>query len=92
MVELYIYPVNLRKPNMPGRLVQISTKTVDKHVEKHPLDMPEARIDAAFNKLPIARAACEDRKINGLRSQEAHNSNIFARCAQETFVHNKCAW
>jgi len=50
--------------------------------------MREARIDAAFNNLHIARAACEPLKINGLRSQVAHDSNFFARCKAEIFVYN----
>jgi hypothetical protein len=58
MTELYIYPVDSGKAFLAPCLVQISTKTVDKHVEKHPLDMREAGIDAGFNNLPIARAAC----------------------------------
>jgi hypothetical protein len=58
MTELYIYPVDSGKAYLLAGLVQISTKTVDKHVEKHPLDMREPRIDAGFNNLPIARAAC----------------------------------
>jgi hypothetical protein len=58
MTELYIYPVDSGKPLFTRALVQISTKTVDKHVEKHPLDMREASIDAGFNNLHIARAAC----------------------------------
>jgi hypothetical protein len=32
---------------------EISTKVVHKFVEKHPLDMLEARWNAAFNTLPI---------------------------------------
>jgi hypothetical protein len=88
MPELYIYPVELGKSHTLARLVQISTKSVHNHVEKHPLDMAEARTDAAFNNLPIVRAACEARKIKGLRCQVAHDSNIFARCIAEKFVHN----
>jgi hypothetical protein len=53
VAELYIYPVDLRKPNC-GQLIQISTKSVHNRVEKHPLDPPEASQNAAFNNLPIA--------------------------------------
>jgi hypothetical protein len=80
MLELYIYPVELRKYDRRIVAIQISTKSVYNHVEKHPLDMREARRDAAFNNLLIASATFGARKINGLRSQVAHDSNIFARC------------
>jgi hypothetical protein len=43
-------------------VIQISTKSVHNHVEKRPLDMPEVRMHAAFNNLPVARASCEHLK------------------------------
>jgi hypothetical protein len=47
---------------------QISTKTVNKVVEKHPLDMAKPSSDAGFNKLPVAWAIPNLHKIKGLRS------------------------
>jgi hypothetical protein len=89
MSELYIYPVDVRKRGFVIVAIQISTKSVHNHVEKHPLDMREARKNAAFNNLPIGRAACELRKIKGLRSQVAHDSHIFARCMVEISVYKR---
>jgi hypothetical protein len=43
---------------------QISTKTVNKLVEKHPLDMPKASADAGFNNLPAACAHPGRHEIN----------------------------
>jgi hypothetical protein len=37
-------------------LFEISTKFVNKYVDKHPLDTPEACTDAAYNNLPIEQA------------------------------------
>jgi hypothetical protein len=88
VTQLYIYPVFLPSKlcnsaanasrDDPGGVFQISTKTVNNCVEKHPLDMPQASKDAASNNLPIARARREPLKINGLRCQVAHKSNIYA--------------
>jgi hypothetical protein len=89
MSELYIYPVELRKCHGQIVAIQISTKSVNNHVEKHPLDMREARNNAAFNNLLIARAINDALKIKGLRSQVAHNSNIFARYPEEISVYKQ---
>jgi hypothetical protein len=61
------------------RLDQISTKTVHKFVEKHPLDMPKPSRNAGSNNLPVAWAKLNLRKINELPSQVTHVSRIFAR-------------
>jgi hypothetical protein len=89
VAQLYIYPVFLPSKLYSsvfcaprediGGVFQISTKTVNNCVEKHPLDMPQASKYAASNNLPIARASREPLKINGLRCQVAHKSNIYAR-------------
>jgi hypothetical protein len=56
------------------RLDQISTKTVYKVVEKHPLDMPKPSRNAGFNNLPVAWAKLNLHKINELPSQVTHES------------------
>jgi hypothetical protein len=56
------------------RLDQISTKTVYKVVEKHPLDMPKPSSNAGFNNLPVAWAKLNLHKINELPSQVTHES------------------
>jgi hypothetical protein len=56
------------------RLDQISTKTVYKVVEKHPLDMPKPSRNAGFNNLPVVRAKLNLHKINELPGQVTHES------------------
>jgi hypothetical protein len=66
-------------------LVQISTKTVNKPVDKHPLDTPEPRWNAAFNNLPVARAIFIPHKIKALRSQAEHESRNVSRLKENNF-------
>jgi hypothetical protein len=60
-------------------LAQISTKTVHKVVEKHPIDMSKPSSNAGFNNLPVAWAKPNLRKINGLRTKDQHKSKYYAR-------------
>jgi hypothetical protein len=52
----------LRWLNKGRDICQISTKSVDNHVEKHPLDKLQSSPHAAFNNLLAAQASCELRR------------------------------
>jgi hypothetical protein len=58
---------------------EISTKTVHKVVEKHPLDMAKPSRNAGFNNLPVAWAKLNLHKINELPDQVTHKSKKYAR-------------
>jgi hypothetical protein len=61
------------------RVAQISTKTVYKVVEKHPIDLAKPSRNAGSNKLLVVWAKLNLHKINGLRRQAHHKSIRFAR-------------
>jgi hypothetical protein len=56
---------------------------VNNYVDKRGLDMPDAAIDAAFNNLPIGKAAWIAPKIKGLRAcivrASTHAAKLFSR-------------
>jgi hypothetical protein len=61
------------------KVAQISTKTVYKVVENHPVDMSKPSRNAGLNKLLVVWAKLNLHKINGLRGQAQHKSTKFAR-------------
>jgi hypothetical protein len=60
---------------------------VNNYVEKRGLDTPDAAIDAAFNNLPIGKAAPIAPKIKGLHASPACASGLHTKLT----LKNLCA-